>query len=85
MSSFPIIHMIGLRGAGKTTLAKKLSSRLNLIKSKDSHLRPHRMSFRFSTLIIDPLPFSGALVAGRGETQPGSLLAGGRHIPDTRS
>ena len=36
-------------------------------------------------LIIDPLSFSGALVPDPGETQPGSLVAGGRHIPDTQS
>lgn len=30
MNLFPSIHIIGLPGAGKTTLAKKLSSRLNL-------------------------------------------------------
>ena len=30
MSFFPIIHITGLPGAGKTTLAKKLSGRLNL-------------------------------------------------------
>jgi adenylate kinase family enzyme len=30
MNLIPIIHIIGLPGAGKTTLAKKLSSRLNL-------------------------------------------------------
>jgi adenylate kinase family enzyme len=40
--SFPIIHIIGLPGDGKTTLAKKLSSRLNLkvLRSERIQLRP---------------------------------------------
>ncbi len=39
----------------------------------------------YEILTASPVFFSGVLVADRGETQLAPLVAGGRHIPDTRS
>lgn len=40
--SFPIIHIIGLPGAGKTTLVKKLSRKYNL---PEFHIGTYRAKF----------------------------------------